>query len=347
MIYIKGLVVDSKIWQELLILESRDGVANLYFKIHSRKINKINTIAINNAAKQAKEYFRNSYNANYSVKPLLTFYGVASLSRALILLLKRSGGEETLSMGHGLTTESWRETFSGSLEENLNSLLNLRISSTSGLFTDLLKAINNTTCIHTNGSHYNWSIPYSLNDKYDFKFGDILKRLPDVYSDLITANQKPLASSISNIVFNQESGLEINCYNGLEQEIIQLLTANNYIISDDNKTITSSADNFSKFPVIFTHTILNKMFGGIPSLYFSPPMNENQQLSEIAMLYISSFIMSMLVRYYPTIWVSIAQGEKGDVFWPTIYKTQQLVETAFPELVLEFINYTVESSSEE
>jgi hypothetical protein len=46
---------------------------------------------------QAREFFRNSDAAANSVKPLLTFYGVASLVRALTLLLRRDGGEECLA----------------------------------------------------------------------------------------------------------------------------------------------------------------------------------------------------------------------------------------------------------
>jgi hypothetical protein len=45
----------------------------------------------------------------------------------------------------------------------------------------------------------------------------------------------------------------------------------------------------------------------------------------------------MLVRYYPTHWISLLQGEKGDALWPTINRAQQFVESSFPELVVEMI----------
>lgn len=336
--------MDSKIWQELLILESRDSVSNLYTKIHSRTLNAQRTIAITNAAKQAREYFRNAYNSNYTVKPLLTFYGIASLSRSLILLLKRSGGEETLSMGHGLTTEAWRDTFSGNMEQNLSSLLDLKISSSSGLFCDLITAIENTSCIHTNGSDPNWHITYLINDKYELTFGDILKRLADIRSDLLTANHSPLNFPISAISFTISEGLKINTYSEVDNNLASELLKYNYTISEDSKVISATSDIFQEAHLTFTHTNLNKMFGSIPHLHFSPPLPSNKHVCEIGLLYIASFTMSMLVRYFPTIWVSITQGEKGDILWPTIYKTQQLVESSFPELVLEFINYKVKNS---
>src|SRR4051812_19023118 len=96
--------VEGEVWQNLLSLESRDVVTNWFMKIHGRELNARRSKEIGAAARQAREFFRNSADSNFSVKPLLTFYGVASLSRALTLLLRREGGEESLTKGHGLET---------------------------------------------------------------------------------------------------------------------------------------------------------------------------------------------------------------------------------------------------
>lgn len=88
--------MDQEIWHQLLPLESRDITKKWFSIIHGRELNTRRTKEINAAAKQAREYFRNASKADYSVRPLLTFYGVASLSRSFLLLLKRDGGEEKL-----------------------------------------------------------------------------------------------------------------------------------------------------------------------------------------------------------------------------------------------------------
>lgn len=75
--------MDKEIWQQLLSLEDRDVTQQWFSKLHGRKLNVRRAKEINAAAKQAREYFRNASNSNYSVRPLLTYYGVASLSRAL------------------------------------------------------------------------------------------------------------------------------------------------------------------------------------------------------------------------------------------------------------------------
>ena len=89
-------------WQRLLGLESRDVVQLRFHRIHARELNARRAGEINAAARQAREYFRNAAASDYSVRPLLTFYGIACLSRALLLLMKAKGGEECLPHSHGL-----------------------------------------------------------------------------------------------------------------------------------------------------------------------------------------------------------------------------------------------------
>ena len=57
-----------------------------------------------------------------------------------------------------------------------------------------------------------------------------------------------------------------------------------------------------------------------------------------------SYILGMMVRYYPTHWMTLIQGGKGDRMWPTINRAQQSVEDSFPVLVSEFTNDVVANS---
>src|ERR1051325_11092974 len=100
-------MTNNEVWQQLLSLESRDATSQWFARIHSRELNARRAKEINAAAKQAREYFRNAGEAAHSVRPLLTFYGVACLSRSLLLLLKANGGEEGLTPSHGLETVDW------------------------------------------------------------------------------------------------------------------------------------------------------------------------------------------------------------------------------------------------
>ena len=60
-----------------------------------------------------------------------------------------------------------------------------------------------------------------------------------------------------------------------------------------------------------------------------------------------SYILGMLVRYFPTHWMALIQGDKGDALWPAINRIQQLVENSFPELVVELIQHTLKKAGED
>jgi hypothetical protein len=76
-------------------------------------------------------------------------------------------------------------------------------------------------------------------------------------------------------------------------------------------------------------------------LYISKPLDNDVRLSQIAITYILSYFLGMLTRYFPTQWVALHSGAKGDIIWPAIHSTQQYVEKAFPELTIELILHKV------
>lgn len=140
--------MDQEIWQRLLSLESVDIVKHWSQVIHGRTLKTCRTKAINFSAKQAREYFRNAYQSAHSVRPLLTYYGVASLSRATVLLLSREGGEEQLCGGHGLEQANWQNQLSGiHFRPTVDTVLKLKVKTGNGLFADLINATENRTYI--------------------------------------------------------------------------------------------------------------------------------------------------------------------------------------------------------
>lgn len=114
--------MDQEIGQKFLSLESQKLVKEMFLNIDGHELNTRRASEINSSAKQAREYFVNAGTSSFSVRPLLAFYGVSSLSRSLTLLLKKKGGEESLTAGHGLTTESWSTDLSGNWVSHYESL---------------------------------------------------------------------------------------------------------------------------------------------------------------------------------------------------------------------------------
>jgi hypothetical protein len=332
--------VNSEAWQTLLSLESRDVVAKWFKEIHKRELNDRRSKEIMAAARQAREFFRNSANSNFSVKPLLTFYGVASLSRSLALLFRKDGGEESLASGHGLETYSCSTVLSCDVSAGLSNIGDLKVRSCAGLFDDLVKATENTMTIHIRSSAVDWRIPYSVPSiGMQLQLKDLFVRLPDLAKAYSTIASAKGFGSVNEMTFTDQTGLMAKIICNDVSELRSAYTELGYQAEHSDKTLTLQATNaiFQSHNPQFAHAYVDKMFGSIPHLYIVTPFPNGFRYSQLAMTYVLSYILGMLARYFPTHWIALVQGEKGDGLWPTINRAHHLVEHSFPELVSELI----------
>lgn len=332
--------MDNEIWQQLLSLENRDITQKWFKQIHGRNLNLRRSTEINAASKQAREYFRNASNASNSVRPLLTFYGVASLSRALLLLLRCNGGEETLKAGHGLMTVDWAKTLSGDLTKGITSLGELKISTCSGLFSDFLSETENRISIHINSSGVDWKLNYDVPQlNKQITLFELFERIPDLEKDYLNIGKEIKYAAVSEMTYRSEKGFEArvnakqfegfkNIYENLGYEVTK---------NDSLYTVKCNKEIFAKNLPLLLHKYIHKTFGSIPDLYIVEPFQNTENYSQLSVTYIIAFFLGMLVRYYPTHWISLVQGERGDCFWPLLNRAQHFVETSFPELVIELI----------
>ena len=90
---------------------------------------------------------------------------------------------------------------------------------------------------------------------------------------------------------------------------------------------------------------MDKSFGLFPVLFLAEPFPNRARYSQLSIMYMVSYILGMLVRYYPTHWISLVQGEKGDSMWPTINRAQQFVEQFYPELVSTMIDDVIKNQN--
>lgn len=341
--------MNNEIWQQLLSLESRDVTSKWFGEIHSRQLNARRAKEINSAAKQAREYFRNAANSYYSVRPLLTFYGVASLSRALLLLLKKSGGDESLTGSHGLETVAWVDSMSGDVAEGLKSLGSLKIRTCRGLFDDFIAQTENRLSIHINSSAVDWHICYDIPELgKELSVQDILSRLPDLQRDFEVISKTYKYSYINEMAYSDDKGFRAKVIKEPFNPLRPHFELAGYNLTDEKETVFITADSttFANNLPLFVHSYIHKTFGTIPSLHISTPFSENAHYSQLCITYMVSYILGMLVRYYPTHWMALSAGDKGDEWWPLINRSQQYVEHAFPELVIELINDFLKKSKE-
>jgi hypothetical protein len=329
-------------WQHLLGLESIDVVCSWHQKIFNRQLSTTRAGEITASAKQAREFFKNAANSANTVRSLLTFYGVASLAKATLLLLKPDGGENSLVPAHGLQPVGWSSTLSGEMPAALQSLGNLKICTTKGLFHDFLNQTQNLNCIHIRSAAVDWQLSYPIPPVGQvFCLNTLMAIVPDLQKVLSNTSQAASCAYAIDIAYS-ESGFaaKINAKQ-LEQFKNSYIDLGYEIMQDGEFShIKCDAQNFQSRMPQFVHAYVNNPIG-IPALYISKPLHDDVRLSQIAITYMLSYYLGMLTRYFPTQWVALHSGAKGDIIWPAIHATQQYIEKAFPELAIELILHKV------
>lgn len=330
-----------EIQQQLLLFENTDIVREWFRIFHNKELKSKKNKEINSAAKQSREFFRNAELAHNSVRPLLTYYGINTLSKALILLLDPTTEEANLKPGHGLITKSWNNTL---LKENIGTSLReigkLEVKTCTGLFTELVRATDNTTSIHAYSSCVDWRLPYDVPQiGFTFTLSELLSRIPDLDIDLSYLGLQEKYSRVTDISYKDSTGFM--CKVDSKFDIMKgVFERFGYCIEAYEKDyeLKCCSDTFSEFRPLFYHKYVNNIFSSIPELFMVQPFGNTNCYSEMAVVYLLSYYLGMLVRYYPTHWNALIQGEKGDIYWPILNRAQKYTEMVFPELVIEFVN---------
>ena len=83
-------------WYALREFETRDITSRTYKARHGLNLSAVKSREIASNFVQAREYFRSAAGADFTVRPLLLYYGVASLARGLTLFLDPAKRETSL-----------------------------------------------------------------------------------------------------------------------------------------------------------------------------------------------------------------------------------------------------------
>jgi hypothetical protein len=106
--------------------------------------------------------------------------------------------------------------------------------------------------------------------------------------------------------------------------------------------VKADSETFSREVPQFMHSYVDKMFGTIPRIHLVKPFAGGARYSQLAITYMLSYCFGMLARYFPTHWIALLRGSKGDSLRPTINAGQEYIDVSFPELIIEFIQDTLD-----
>jgi hypothetical protein len=119
-------------WSELSYFHSFDLVQREFQRWHGRELNTERTLEIVSAFVQGQEYFVNAESAAEAISPVLLYYAILSISRALIIFLSGKS-EATLKSSHGLSATGWEQV----LKTPGKSVLDLTVAVCDGSYSEL------------------------------------------------------------------------------------------------------------------------------------------------------------------------------------------------------------------
>ena len=330
-------------WHEISRFESYDLARSWYQQTHQREMNAAKTRQINAFFIQGREYIKSASSADMSVKPLLLYYGVLSLSRGAILLRNDGKKEESLAQSHGLKEVNWRRTMSGGIK----NILDLEIQAERGTFLELVESIPNFHQAHY-FIHQSRSKAVLQHHLGDIKFcttgelltlGDLLSRLKQTthaFQGVTGRDPKWFLTTVTS--YAEETHFLL--LTRPPDEVLNLVDQRSVTIQPMPKgwpNITldiplqglvfrhePGAAHQSKFPLFHDNEKSEGLMQGIADF------PNGDKLNEFFKLYLTSFVLGTLARYFPSEWMALLSGSPGDFSRPLIFQAIEAIESDFP-----------------
>jgi hypothetical protein len=317
-------------WNFLREFESKDLVKRYINKKYDYELNSSKAYEITSAFKQGRSYFDSVKIADISVKPLLLYYGIVSLSRGLILILEKTARENNIKPSHGLKITNWNQVAkSGKLE-------NIKVKTSNGTFKELISATKNKSYYRAASSGINWHNEYIVReDDFEFSLKDLSYSFPDIDKTVQSWLGIEIPSIQLKTIKKQENRIriELNGKGKINEIFPELIYKNKIIEESNNSTIIS-------FEATAPPHICQKWksaFEVIGDPYVIPPFGTLVYLNDISKMFAASFIFGTISRYYPTTWNNINSGIKNDSILPFAINLMDLIQVKYPQVIMDFI----------
>jgi YaaC-like Protein len=337
-------------WEALSMFESRDYIESSYRRRHGRQLNARDANAVATCFIQGREYFEAAIQSATSVRPLLIYYGVLSMSRGLILLRDSSKKEESLKPSHGIEAVDWGGTLAGGLDK----ILDVRIRATKGTFGELVGAAGNTQATgwwNRPGfvvGLYRATLPRpAFVDGVDcITLDDLLSRDHRFLAVYPQTTGRKSRVHLGEVVADPSRGIDVSVYSSFATE----MEFRKQFGQPASRAIVSRV-NGDRLPIPNTHFLvpgadLNALktelpltqFIGNDGMFVVEDLPNGDRLSELLRTFLLSYILGMIVRYYPSRWIALLRNEKGDAAQPCLKAAARAITNDFPKLVIQTLS---------
>lgn len=298
---------------------------------------------------QAREYFTNAARAAITVKPLLQFYGVRALTYGLILNISANKDASALKPSHGLKEVSW----SDKLRDGTLDFGGLTVELQKGTFWELIEATGNKSYFTASTNRVNWQATFPIPPLgTHVSFLDVVSCMADLGEDYSVWTEEPFPRIVLEsfkMSADQQRG-EVGFGSHVGDEVIRRVL--HYLGPDlaisevgskhrRNKVVSISISQLPYFSQ-FTDGPL-----GIGDVRVASPIADGIYLNALSQYYILSYILGMVVRYFPAAWISLSRQSKGDSIFPLLNRLMDVIQNKFPLIVWDFLQSPYDFELEE
>lgn len=319
-------------WHFLREFESKDLVKRYIKKKYDFELNSAKSYEIISAFKQGRSYFESVKLADISVKPLLLYYGIVSLSRGLILILNKTARENNIKPSHGLKITNWTDIVSsGKLEDII-------VKTSNGTFRELISATNNKSYFRAGSSGINWHSEYVIHEnEFAFSLKDLSFSFPDLNKSVESWLGIDIPSRQLKTLKHNENKTTVELHGkGEVSEIFPEILFKKQIVTESGN---STKVTFECPAPPHLCQKWKSAFEVIGDPYVIPPFGALVFLNDISKMFAVSFIFGTISRYYPTTWNNINSGIKNDSILPFAINLIDFLQAKFPQVVIDFIEF--------
>lgn len=327
-------MASARILSDLVYFESLDLLQRRFKENHHRKLAVAKGREIASHFRQGREFFETARRAPLMVKPLLLYYGVLSWSRGLILFQDPRLRETALTKAHGLAAHDWQKT----LSKGMRSIGDLQIRIESGTFSQLTSATRNVQSF----SGGRWK-PLLERGAETVRPGmmlsarDVWARIPRLCSVFEETFEEPAyvykASEALTAVTGSDLFLRPLSPRAvpLEPEDIRSRLQLPPTVNIQRRSWIRGYE-YALTVHSFDGSAWVRLLWGIETVVVAP-FAEGLRLSTLSTLFMSAYILGMLVRYYPTQWADLVHRGEGDVALPLVREATESIQSDFPKAV--------------
>tara|TARA_R110002049_G_C9175452_1_gene562569 strand:- start:10653 stop:11657 length:1005 start_codon:yes stop_codon:yes gene_type:complete len=317
-------------WNKLLEFETRDLVEKFVFSRFGRNPNASKVQEITSNFIQGREYFKCATESDFTVKPLLQYYGVLALSKGLILALNPSLSETHLKASHGLQIKNWKQILKSKEFEKLE------IEIGEGSFSELINATENRNYLRANSSAINWKSSLTKPKKGDTVcLEQLIQYFPDLNAEFKSWTGKELVYAVLTGSEQSKDNTTIVLQGKIKDADLNLIFPEEYCKNRtfENQILKYESENWGP-------NVTQKWEGpfNIGDACAIPVLKNDIGLNLISGMFMISYVFGMMARYYPTAWISLRKGERGDKIYPFAYRIMEFIDNKFAKVIVDFLN---------